>query len=76
MEYQISAILPVYNEADNLETLTKETREVFLKNSIHGEIIFIYMGKKAGLIFLRSSHVAQFDSDACDFMVKVAAWGG
>ena len=41
MEYQISAILPVYNETDNLEILTEEIKEVFVKNSIPGEIIFV-----------------------------------
>ncbi len=41
VKYQISIILPVYNEQGNLKILTEEIKEVFLKNSIQGEIIFI-----------------------------------
>jgi glycosyltransferase involved in cell wall biosynthesis len=41
MKYQISIILPVYNEEGNIKTLSEEIKEVFLKNSISGEIIFI-----------------------------------
>ncbi|MCK4936392.1 MAG: glycosyltransferase family 2 protein [Elusimicrobiales bacterium] len=41
MNYQISIILPVYNEEGNLGILTEEIKEVFLENTIQGEIIFI-----------------------------------
>ena len=41
MEYQISIILPTHNEEGNLKILAEEIKNVFLKNSIQGEIIFI-----------------------------------
>lgn len=41
MKHQISIIIPVHNEEENLKILTQEIKEVYFKAGIQGEIIFI-----------------------------------
>ncbi len=41
MKKEVSVVIPVHNEAGNIEKLVKETYNVFLKNDLEGEIVVV-----------------------------------
>lgn len=56
---KLSIIIPVYNEAENVEILTEGIRKVMLKNQYHYEIIFINDGSKDNTLEVLTKMAAQ-----------------